>query len=81
MRSEKRLKIIMLNLKLIQNKSQKNKIMPIGRPSSNCVSTQNKKNKKMTVQESTQYGIHYNRSTPIERNVRVSRHINSEVST
>ena len=72
MRSEKKLKIIKLNLKLIQNKSQENKIMSTGRPSSDCVSTQNKKNQKMTVQESTQYGIPYNRSTPIERNVWVS---------
>ena len=68
MKSEKRLKIIKLNLKLIQNKSQENKIMSTGRPSSNCVSTQNKKNQKMTVQRLTQYDIPYNKSTPINRN-------------
>ena len=80
-KSRKRLKIIKLNLKPIQNKSQENKIMSTGRPSSDCVSTQNKKNQKMTVQESTQYGIPYNRSTPKERNVWTSRHTNSNVST
>ena len=39
MRSEKKLKIIKLNLKKIQNKSQENKIMSTGRLSSDCVST------------------------------------------
>ena len=54
MRSEKKLKIIKLNLKLIQNKSQKNKIMSKGRPSITCVSTHNKMNRHITEQVSTQ---------------------------
>ena len=75
-KSKNRLKIIKLNLKLIQNKK-----MSTGRPSNDCVSTHNKMNQKMTVQESTQYGKPYNRSTPKERNVWMSRHTNSNVST
>ena len=51
---EKKLKIIKLNLKLIQNKSQKNKIMSKGRPSIASVSTQKKMNQYITVQASTQ---------------------------
>ena len=37
--SEKKLKIIKLNLKPIKNKSQKNKFMSTGRPSGHSVST------------------------------------------
>ena len=87
MRSEKKLKIIKLNLKPIQNKSQENKNMSTGRPSITNVSTHNKKNQHIIEQistqlkkpiytsrrtvknESTQYGMTYNRLTPIERKV------------
>ena len=44
MRYEKKLKIIKLNLKPIQNKSQENKMMSKGRPSITSVSTHNKMN-------------------------------------
>ena len=65
-KSEKKLKTIKLNSKPVQIKSQENKIMSTGRPSSDYVSTHNK---KMTVKESTQYGKPYNRSTPINEKV------------
>ena len=42
-KSEKKLKIIKLNLKPNENKSQKNKFMSTGRPSNNSVSTHNQK--------------------------------------
>ena len=70
-KSKKKLKIIKLNLKLGQIKSQENKIMSTGQPSSDYVSTHNK---KMTVKESTQYGKPYNRSTPINEKVWIRRH-------
>ena len=53
-KSKKKLKTIKLNLKPIQNKSQKNKIISKGRPSIASVSTQNKMNQHITVQASTQ---------------------------
>ena len=53
MRTEKKLKIIKLNLKLIQNKSQENKIISKGRPSITSVSTQNKMNQHITEHAST----------------------------
>ena len=99
MRSEKKLKIIKLNLKLIQIKSEENKLISKGQPRIASVSTQNKMNQHITVQastqlkrsirtgrrtvknESTQYGMIYNRSTPIERKVWVSRHKEMSAST
>ena len=54
MRSEKKLKIIKLNLKLIQNKSQENKNMFKGRPSITSVSTHNKINTQKIENVSTQ---------------------------
>ena len=56
MRSEKKLKIIKLNLKLIQNKTQENKNMSTGRLSNQNVSTHNKKNRHITQQTSRQLG-------------------------
>ena len=54
-RSEKKLKIIKLNLNQSQNKSQGNKFMTIGR--------------RTVKNESTQYDRTYHRSTPIEQNI------------
>ena len=98
-KSEKKLKTIKLNLKPIQNKTQKNKNMSTGRPSNESVSTHIKKNQHITQQTSTQLGIPiytgrrivnnestrnsstYHRSTLMERNNRVTRHMNSNVLT
>ena len=55
MRSEKKLKIIKLNLKQSQNKSQRNKFMFKDRPNNTSVSTQNKISKHITDHASTQW--------------------------
>ena len=44
-------------MKLIQNKSQKNKNMSTGRPSNHSVSTHIKKNQHITQQTLTQLGV------------------------
>ena len=98
-KSEKKLKTIKLNLKPIENKSQKNKFMSTGRPSGHSVSTRTQESQHIMQKMSTQLGIPiytsrriidhesthkvrtYYRSTPIDRNDRVSRHMNLNVST
>ena len=89
MNSEKKLKTIKLNLKLIENKSQKNKFMSTGRPSGHSVSTRTQKSQHLMQNMSTQYGKPINtgrriighESTHKDRNDRVSRHMNLNVST
>ena len=57
MKSEKKLKTIKLNLKPIQNKSQKNKNMSISRPSNQSVSIHIEKSQHKIQQTSTQLGV------------------------
>ena len=57
MNYEKKLKTIKLNLKLIQNKSQKKKNMSTSRPSNQSVSIHIEKSQHKIQQTSTQLGV------------------------
>ena len=57
MKSKKKVKTIKLNLKPIENKSQKNKVMSTGRPSGHSVSTRTQESQHVMQKTSTQQGI------------------------
>ena len=75
MKSDKKLKTVKLNLKLNENKSQKNKFMSTGRPSGHNVSTRTQKSQHLMQNTSTQQGklvnigrrIIYHKSTHKDR--------------